>query len=44
MSQTNDDLFGHPLRDLLELDKQLKSIRVSLKVEVAKKVKLEGKI
>ena len=33
-----DDLFEHPLRYLLGLDKQLRSIRGSLKVEVAKKV------
>ena len=39
-SQT-DDLFEYPLRDLLGLDKQLRSIRGSLKVEVAKKVQLE---
>ena len=36
-----EDLFGHPLRKLLGLDKQLRSIRGSLKVEVAKKVELE---
>ena len=36
-----DDLFEHPLHELLGLDKQLKSIRGSLKVEVAKKVQLE---
>ena len=30
-----DDLFKHPLRDLLGLNKQLRSIRGSLKVEVA---------
>ena len=36
-----DELFEHPLRELLGLDKQLKSIRGSLKVEVAKKVELE---
>ena len=36
-----DDLFKHPLRELLGLDKQLRSIRGSLKVEVAKKVQLE---
>ena len=36
-----DDLFGHPLRELLGLDKQLRSIRGSLKVEVAKKMQLE---
>ena len=34
-SQT-DELFEHPLRDRLGLDKQLRSIRGSLKVEVAK--------
>ena len=39
-SQTND-LFKHPLRELLGLDTQLRSIRGSLKVEVAKKVQLE---
>ena len=39
-SQT-DDLFEYPLRELLGLDKQLRSIRGSLKVEVAKKVQLE---
>ena len=31
-----EDLFKHPLRELLGLDKQLRSIRGSLKVEVAK--------
>ena len=36
-----DDLFEHPLRELLGLDKQLRSIRGLLKVEVAKKVELE---
>ena len=36
-----EDLFKHPLRALLGLDKQLRSIRGSLKVEVAKKVELE---
>ena len=35
-SQT-DDLFRHPLRDILGLDKQLRSIRGSLKVELAKR-------
>ena len=35
-----DDLFEHPLRELLGLDKQLRSIRGSLKVEIAKKVEL----
>ena len=40
--QTNtEDLFEHPLRELLGLDTQLRSIRGSLKVEVAKKVQLE---
>ena len=42
-SQT-DDLFEHPLHELLGLDKQLRSIRGSLKVEVAKKVQLEEHI
>ena len=43
--QTNtDDLFEHPLRELLGLDKQLRSIRSSLEVEVAKKVQLEEHI
>ena len=36
-SQT-DELFEYPSRDLLGLDKQLRSIRGSLKVEVAKKL------
>ena len=39
-SQT-DDLFEHPLRELLCLDTQLRSIRGSLKVEVAQKAQLE---
>ena len=39
-----EDLFKHPLRELLDLDKQLRSIRGSLKVEVAKKVELEEHI
>ena len=42
-SQT-DELFEHPLRELLGLDKQLRSIRDSLKVEVTKKVELEEHI
>ena len=43
--QTNtDDLFEHPLLELLGLDKQLRSIRGSLKVEVAKKLELEEHI
>ena len=33
-----DDLFKHPLQELLGLDAQLRSIRGSLKVEVAKSV------
>ena len=39
-----EDLLKHPLRELLGLDKQLRSIRGSLKVEVAKKVQLEEHI
>ena len=39
-----EDLFEHPLHELLGLDKQLRSIRGSLKVEVAKKVQLEEHI
>ena len=39
-----EDLFEHPLRELLGLDKQLRSIRGSLNVEVAKKVELDGHI
>ena len=39
-----ENLFNHPLRELLGLDKQLGSIRGSLKVEVAKKVELEKHI
>ena len=39
-----EDLFEHPLCKLLGLDKQLRSIRGSLKVEVAKKVELEERI
>ena len=42
-SQT-DDLFEHPLRELLVLDSQLRSIQGLLKVEVAKKVQLEEHI
>ena len=43
-SQT-DELFEHPLHDLLGLDKQLRSlIRGSLKVQVAKKVQLKERI
>ena len=36
-----DELFEHPLCDLLGLDKQLRSILGSLKLEVAKKIQLE---
>ena len=36
-----DDLFEHPLHNLLGLDKQLRSIQGSLKVELAKKLELE---
>ena len=36
-----DELFKHPLHELSGLDKQLRSIRGSLKVEVAKKLQLE---
>ena len=39
-----DDLFERPLRELLGLDTQLRSIRGSLKVEVAEKVQLEERI
>ena len=39
-----EDLFEHPLHELLGLNKQLRSIRGSLKVEVAKKVELEEHI
>ena len=39
-----EDLFERPLRELLGLHKQLRSIRGSLKVEVAKKVRLEEHI
>ena len=39
-----EDLFEHPLCKLLGLDKQLRSIRGSLKVEVAKKVEFEEHI
>ena len=33
-----EDLFKHPLRELLDLDKQLRTIRGSPKVEVAKRL------
>ena len=39
-----EDLFENPLRELLGLDKQLRSIKGSLKVEVAKEVELEEHI
>ena len=39
-----DDLFENPLRELLGLDKQLRTIRGYLKVEVAKKVQLNRHI
>ena len=39
-----EDLFQHPLCELLGLIKQFRSIRGSLKVEVAKKVELEEHI
>ena len=39
-----EDLFEHPLRELLGLDKYLRTIRGSLKVEVVKKVELEEHI
>ena len=42
-SQT-DNLFEHPLRELPGLDKQLRNIQGSLKVEVAKTVQLEEHI
>ena len=42
-SQT-DELFEHLLHELLGLDEQFRSIRGSLKVEVAKKVELEERI
>ena len=42
-SQT-DELFEHPLRELLGLDMQLRSIRGSLNIEVAKKLELEERI
>ena len=42
--QTDTEDFKHPLHELLGLNKQLRSIRGSLKVEVAKKVQLEEHI
>ena len=37
IQQDTENLFEHPLCELLGLDKQLRSIRGSLKVEVAKR-------
>ena len=39
-----EDLFENPLCELLGLDKQLRTIQGSLKVEIAKKVELEEHI
>ena len=39
-----EDLFEHPIHEFLGLDKQLRTIQGSLKVEVAKKVELEEHI
>ena len=39
-----EDLFKHPFQELLGLDKQLRSIRGSLKVEATKKFQLEEHI
>ena len=39
-----EDLFEHPLQELLGLDKQLRRIRGSLKAEVANKVEFEEHI
>ena len=39
-----EDLFENPLHELLGLDKQLRTIRGSIKIEVAKKVELEEHI
>ena len=39
-----EDLFEHPLQERLGLDKQLRSIRSSLKAEVVKQVQLEEHI
>ena len=39
-----EDLFEHPLLKLLGLDKQLRIIRGTLKVEIVKKVELEEHI
>ena len=38
------DLFEHPFRELLGLDTLIRSIRGSLKIDVAKKVQLEERI
>ena len=44
IQKDKEDLFKHPLHKLLGLDKQLRTIRGSLKAEVAKKVDLEEHI
>ena len=44
VQKDTEDFFKHPLNELLGLDKQLRSIRGSLKVEVAKKFELEERI
>ena len=44
VQKDTEDLCENPLRELLGLDKQLRTIRGSLKVEVAKKVELEEHI
>ena len=44
IAKSTEDLLEYPLRELLGLDKKLRSIRGSLKVEVAKKVELEERI
>ena len=43
-TQTDDALFEHPLRELMGLDKELRNIRGSLKVQVSKKIDLEQRI
>lgn len=43
-STVPDDLFHYPLRELLGLDKELKNIRGSLKIEMAKKIEIEHHI
>ena len=44
VQKDTDDLVEHPFRELLGLDKQLRSIRDPQKVEAAKKVQLEERI